>query len=152
MKQGSVYSEILLKQCDEAKDILNGKIKPSSASVHYGEICKILTRDFLPPIEREDIAAISYALLETGRRCTDYIKTNGVINDNVEYQINRLNELTKSVIEKKKTCEDEIRRFVNVNFKCGNEFEKEKNQSGINLNNSLRDFILAVQTAFFKNL
>ena len=77
---------------------------------------------------------------------------NEVVNDNIEYQINRLNELTKSVIEKKKTCEDEIRRFVNVNFKCGNEFEKDKNQSGINLNNAMRDFIIAIQTAFFKNL
>lgn len=152
MKQSSVYLEILIKQCDEIKEIFNGKLKPSSASVHYGEICKRLTKDFLPPIEREDIAAISYALLETGRRCTEYIKSNIVINDNIEYQINRLNELTKSVIEKKKTCEDEIRRFVNVNFKCGNEFEKDKNQSGINLNNAMRDFIIAIQTAFFKNL
>ena len=82
----------------------------------------------------------------------EYIKSNIVTNDNIEYQINRLSELTKSVIEKKKTCEDEIRRFVNVNFKCGNEFEKDKNQSGINLNNAMRDFIIAIQTAFFKNL
>ena len=119
---------------------------------HYGEICKKLTKDFLPPIEREDIAAISYALLETGRRCTEYIKSNIDINDNIEYQINRLNELTKSVIEKKKTCEDEIRRFVSVNFKCGNEFERIDNKTGVMLNNSLRDYILAIQTAFFKNL
>ncbi len=135
MKQNSVYLEILLKQCNEITDILNGKNKLSAAGVHYGEICKRLTKDFLPPVEREDIAAISYALLETGRRCMEYVRSNGVVNENIEYQINRLNELTKSVIEKKKTCEDEIRRFVNINFKCGNEFEKGDNQSGINLNN-----------------
>ena len=55
-------------------------------------------------------------------------------------------------IEKNKTCDDEIRRFVNINFKCGNEFERIDNKTGVMLNNSLRDYILAIQTAFFKNL
>lgn len=152
MKYSSSYNEILEKQCNEIIGIINGKNKVSSASIYYGEICKMLTKDFLPPIEREDIAAISYALLEIGRRCSEYIKINNKTSEYTEYQINRLNELTKSVIEKNKTCDDEIRRFVNINFKCGNEFEKDNNQSGINLNNALRDFILAIQTAFFKNL
>lgn len=152
MKTNSDYLFVLIKQCDEINDIIKSKIKPSSPSVHYGEICKRLTKDFLPPIEREDIAAISYSLLEIGRRCSEFISGNNTLNDNLNYQIKLLPMLTKNVIEKKKTCEDELRRFVNVNFKCGNEFEEHKNQSGILLNNSLRDFILAIQTAFFKNL
>lgn len=152
MKQNSNYLDILIKQCDEINNIMKNKTNPSSASVHYGEICKRLTKDFLPPIEREDIAAISYSLLEIGRRCAEYVSANSSVNEHLTYQITRLPQLTKNVIEKKKTCEDELRRFVNINFKCGNEFENRNNQAGIFLNNSLRDFILAIQTAFFKNL
>lgn len=152
MKRNNDYLEILLKQCDEIKEILNSGKKASCASVCYGEICQMLTKDFLPPVEREDIASISYALLETCRRCSEYVSTNNKTNENILYQINQLHCLTKCVLEKKKTCEDEIRRFVSVNFKCGNEFERIDNKTGVMLNNSLRDYILAIQTAFFKNL
>ena len=85
MKRNNDYLEILLKQCDEIKEILNSGKKASCASVCYGEICQRLTKDFLPPVEREDIASISYALLETCRRCSEYALTNNKTNENIQY-------------------------------------------------------------------
>lgn len=152
MKYGSGYLEILLKQCESVKDIFENKTNNFTGSFNYSEICKRLTKDFLPPIEREDIAAISYALLEIGRRSLDFYSEGGRATEEIKEQVDALPRLTADVIEKKKTYGEDIRRLVNINFKCGRFFEKSGSQAGMRLNNSFRDYILAVQTAYFKNL
>lgn len=152
MKYTFGYLEMLLKQCAGIKTVFEKKEGNYSIGSEYSEICKHLTKDFLPPIEREDIAAISYSLLEIGRRAVDYCFFGEEITPELKEQTEALPKLVSAVMEKKQACDDDIRRLVDVNFKCGNSFENSDNKYGRLLNNSLRDFLLAIQTAYFKNL
>ncbi len=142
------YCEILEKQCSEIRNIILNRKSDFSGSVYYSEICKRLTKDFLPPIEREDIALISYSLLEIGRNALNIKTDGGVFETGIKEQAEMLSETVKGLFQKNKACGDDIRRFVNINFECG----KSCSRSAEKLNYSFRDFILAVQTAYFKNL
>ncbi len=142
------YGEILEKQCSEIRNIILNRKSEFSGSVYYSEICKRLTKDFLPPIEREDIALISYSLLEICRNALNLKADGESFTAKLREQADMLSKTVKGVLQKNKACGEDIRRLVNINFECG----KSCSRSAEKLNYSFRDFILAVQTAYFKNL
>lgn len=108
----------------------------------FCEICRNLNRDFLPPIEREDIAAISFSLVDI----TSNIKGKAYPDD-INKQLISLKHLLKGLFVKSKACGDDIRRLmeINVNF-------KNSNLEIMLLNEALSDFLKTVLCAYFRNL
>lgn len=132
------YLKLLEEQCDcvyPSADLKRTK------SVFY-EICKSLNRDFLPPIEREDIAAISYALVDI----TSNIKVKNY-PDEIKNQFLSFKKILKCLFSKNKACEDNIRRLmeINVNF-------KNPDLEIMMLNEAVSDFLKTVLCAYFRNL
>lgn len=62
MKRKYDYASLLKKQCDAAASPSASGVSESERC--YSRLCKMLIADFLPPIARDDIAAISYAFLD----------------------------------------------------------------------------------------
>ncbi len=108
----------------------------------FCEICRNLNRDFLPPIEREDIAAISFSLVDI----TSNINAK-TFPDDIIKQLISLRHLLKGLFSKSKACGDDIRRLmeINVNF-------KNSNLEIVLLNEALSDFLKTVLCAYFRNL
>lgn len=132
------YLKTLECQCDV---ILQKRDSKESISA-FGVICKNLSRDFLPPIAREDLAAISYSLVDVSVKSKDI-----VFSDEIKKQINSLKPLLNSLFSKNKTCGDEIRRLIEININYNN---SEKNI--VMLNKTLSDFYKSVLLAYYGNL
>lgn len=143
------YADLLEKQCEFALKSILGE-KASGSEYVFSEICKRLTKDFLPPVEREDIASLSYALFDISKKCDGYAlarkgrECDGIIRKQIEF----LPAITNGILKKKKTCGDDIRRFININSEC----EKTVDGDAAKLNAALADFIKTAYSAFFKNL
>ncbi len=132
------YLKSLEVQCDNIYP--NTDLRRSKSI--FCEICRNLNRDFLPPIEREDIAAISYSIVDITSKVskTEY-------PDDISRQFRSLKTILKGLFTKNKTCGEDIRRLVeiNVNFRSADNELKVLNEA---LNNCLK----TVLCAYFRNL
>ena len=146
---GYDYADILCRQCEIVSKTLLGE-KTQSTEKLFSEISKRLTKDFLPPIEREDIAAISYALLCINAKAQEYSDSlKGKTPDiYIKKQTDFLSLIVKGLLTKKKTCGDDIRRLVDMNIQAG----KLKNGYTEQLNDAIADFIKITNSTYFKNL
>lgn len=137
------YSSLLELQCKYAHESYSGVKKSDSSRIAFERICKHLVKDFLPPVDREDVAAISYSLY--------IVAVNGEIcsykDGKLNQQLSFLSDITDALINKKKTCGDLIRRLIDININYSSENECCKK-----LNSSIEDFLKIVNTAYFKNL
>lgn len=148
MKTVFDYEGMLIHQCNLLKSALEGKRAADSSMKIFAEICRQLTKDFLPPIEREDIAGLSYLLLEIQTKC-EALSRNGAAQDkNIKKQLDLIPDIIKGLLKKKKTCGEDIRRFVIINMDC----RKNASAASAQINDALADFIKAAHSAFFKNL
>ncbi len=143
------YADILCRQCEIISRALLGE-KTDGGEKLFSEISKKLAKDFLPPIDREDIAAISLAIYDIGIKAEEYSESlkGKAPNIQIRKQTDFLPSIIKGLLGKKKTCGDDIRRFIDMNV----ESRKYCNSSAASLNNALADFIKTVNSAFFKNL
>lgn len=126
------------------------------SDIFFNEICNRLTDDFLPPIDREDIAELSFILLniETSTYSFNNSLSVGIsVKNLLNTQLNGLYGIIEGLIKKKKTCGEEIRRLIAVNNKCETELRKKSNnENALNLNNALKEFFKCANRSFFKNL
>lgn len=130
--------KILESQCEA----IANKKDLKEARTAFCDICKNLSCDFLPPIDREYIAVISYSLLNIASKSKDIYYP-----DEIKKQIVSLKPLLNSLFAKNKTCGDEIRRLTEINFNF------KSNDIKLNLlNDSFADFYKCVLSAYFGNL
>lgn len=143
------YAAMLERQCEIALKSFFGE-KTGNSQKLFAEICKKLAKDFLPPVDREDIAALSYELLEVNIKCEKYFNSLKGRNPNqgIKKQLDFLPNITNGLLGKKKTCGDDIRRLVDMNLECG----KSADSNAAELNGVLANFIKTANSAFFKNL
>lgn len=132
------YLKLLEEQCN----CVYPETNLSRSKSIFCELCRNLNRDFLPPIEREDIAAISFSVVDI----TSNIN-NKIYPDDINKQLAALKHLVKGLFEKSKACGDDIRRLmeINVNF-------KNRDLETMMLNEALSDFLKTVLCAYFRNL
>ena len=148
MKLREDYSDIMSKQSEEIKMLFDGKKSAVSGAALFSKICRFLTKDFLPPIEREDIAALSYSLYEISVNAEEFDKSIAV--EKLKTQITALKPIACGVIKKGNACEEEIRRQIDINFECAKIVSG--NKCAEKLNDSLMNFWKTAQNTFFKNL
>lgn len=131
-----------LKSLENQCDIICPKADLKRSESIFCEVCRNLSKDFLPPIEREDIAAISYSLVDITSKAV-----RSEYPDEIKKQITSLKLIIKDVFTKSKTCGEDIRRLVeiNVNFKSGDNELKV-------LNKALSDCFRTILCAYFRNL
>lgn len=143
------YASALERQCEIALKSFSGERAADSQRL-FAEICKRLTKDFLPPVDREDIAALSYELLKIGMECKKYFDSlkGRMPDDGIKKQLEFLPIIINGILGKKKTCGDDIRRLMDMNLKSA----ETANGNAANLNCVLDDFIKTANSAFFKNL
>ncbi len=138
------YAKSLARQCELACSAFDGKISQCSSERLFIEISKRLTKDFLPPIDREDIAALSFSLLEIAASAQSC--QNSDSGGMLKKQLEGLSGAVNGLINKTKTCGDEIRRLININVECSQLI-------GTNaLNKAISDFLKIANSAYFKNL
>ncbi len=127
------YKKAIESQCDSVNLQSSRKI--------FRDICKNLTDDFLPPIDREDIAMLSYSLLR--------ISELSELTDKSEFknQFIGLKIIVEGLFKKSKTCGDDIRRLMEINMSFN-----AKNNSAEVLKREFADFYKNALFAYFKNL
>lgn len=152
MKSTNFYLKAFESQC---KSVTQQNETENSEKI-FNYICKRLTEDFLPPIDREDIAELSFNLLiiETADSSFNNSLSGGIsVKNLLNTQLNGLYGIIEGLIKKKKTCGEEIRRLIAVNNKCEIEIRrKSNNENALNLNNALKEFLKCANRSFFKNL
>lgn len=143
------YAVMLERQCEIALKSFLGESKGSSQRL-FTEVCKRLTKDFLPPVDREDIAALSYELLKVDTECRKYFNflKGRKPDESIKKQLDFLPVITNGILGKKKTCGDDIRRLIAMNLECA----QAANGNAAELNSALADFVKNANSAFFKNL
>lgn len=132
------YLKSLEAQCDYIYPQRNLK----QVKTVFCDVCRNLNRDFLPPIDRKDIAAVSYSLVDIASKIN-----NKDYPDEIKKQLVSLKSIIKSMFEKSKTCGEDIRRLIEINI----EFKSNDADSRI-LNDALSDFLKTVLCAYFGNL
>lgn len=138
------YAKSLTRQCEIACSAFGGKISQGSSERLFIEISKRLAKDFLPPIDREDIAALSFSLLEIAAAAQNY--KNSDSGGMLKKQLEGLSAAVNGLINKTKTCGDEIRRLININVECSQLIGTSA------LNKAISDFLKVANSAYFKNL
>lgn len=160
------YEGALVCQCECVVNEFNSLEGVNACGMRFSEICRKLNKDFLPPIDREDIASISYSLLECARAAKLYCTgadTNEAVFGDLSKQLKGLKPTVIALIGKKKACGDEIRRLMNINNECREKIFAQLNGKGYNssiakylraerLNCAVSDFLQAAQNAYYKNL
>ena len=106
----------------------------------FEDICQKLEKDFLPPIEREDIAGISHLLFEMS---VNSFKPNVKLN----YQMDLICDVISEIFDKKKTCGEKIRRLININ----SDF-RPVNDSDLRANAMISDLLKKLNETYYKNL
>ena len=151
MKNINFYLKAFESQCKSAL-----KINAENSNKIFNDICNRLTDDFLPPIDREDIAELSLILLNIEALSSSFdnsLSAEFSVRNLLNTQLNELYGIIEGLIKKKKTCGDEIRRLIAINNKCEIELRrKSKNYNALNLNNALKEFLKCANRSFFKNL
>lgn len=144
------YTRILMRQCELAFLAFDGKSGVDSSRKLFEEICKRLAKDFLPPIDREDIASLSFCLLKITIKAKEYSKKTKVKNEVLKEQLSALSLISESVLSKTKTCGEDIRRLISANLMCAEAVENS--DCAESLNASIAEFLKTANTAYFKNL
>lgn len=151
MKSTSFYLKEFESLCKSAL-----KINAENSNKIFNDICNRLTDDFLPPIDREDIAELSFILLNIEASSSSFDNSLSVefsVRNLLNAQLNGLYGIIEGLIRKKKTCGDEIRRLIAINNKCEIELRrKSNNYNALNMNNALKEFLKCANRSFFKNL
>ena len=151
MKSTNFYLKAFESQCKSAL-----KINAENSNKIFNDICNRLTDDFLPPIDREDIAELSLILLNIEASSSSFDNSLSVefsVRNLLNAQLNGLYGIIEGLIRKKKTCGDEIRRLIAINNKCEIELRrKSNNYNALNMNNALKEFLKCANRSFFKNL
>ena len=151
MKCTNVYLKAFESQCKSAL-----KINAENSNKIFNDICNRLTDDFLPPIDREDIAELSFILLNIEASSSFFdnsLSAEFSVRNLLNAQLNGLYGIIEGLIRKKKTCGDEIRRLIAINNKCEIELRrKSNNYNALNMNNALKEFLKCANRSFFKNL
>ncbi len=151
MKSTNFYLKSFESQCKSASDM-----NSENSEKIFNDICNRLTDDFLPPIDREDIAELSFILLNIERSASSFNDSLSVgisVKNLLNTQLNGLYGIIEGLIKKKKTCGEEIRRLIAVNNRCEAELrKKQNNENAFNLNNALKEFLKCANRSFFKNL
>ena len=151
MKSTNFYLKAFESQCKSAL-----KINAENSNKIFNDICNRLTDDFLPPIDREDIAELSFILLNIEASSSSFDNSLSVefsVRNLLNAQLNGLYGIIEGLIRKKKTCGDEIRRLIAINNKCEIELRrKSNNYNALNMNNALKEFLKCANRSFFKNL
>ena len=136
------YLNLIRKQLNcIISDLKNGDSIEKSKEI-FEEICKKLEKDFLPPIEREDIAGISYVLLEISQ-----MSKRTILNERIKRQINLISEAVCELFEKKKSCGETIRRIININFDFSSADETD-----LKMNALISKLMKELNEAYYKNL
>ena len=135
------YSSLLESQCKYALESYWGNRKSKSSYIIFERISKQLVKDFLPPIDREDVAAVSYSLY--------YVSVKAEVcnykDDNLNQQIKFLSDITDELIKKKKTCGELIRRLIDINMNY-----KTENEYCMDLNSAIGEFLKTVTMLFIR--
>ena len=151
MKSTNFYLKEFESLCKSAL-----KINAENSNKIFNDICNRLTDDFLPPIDREDIAELSLILLNIEASSSSFDNSLSVefsVRNLLNTQLNGLYGIIEGLIRKKKTCGDEIRRLIAINNKCEIELRrKSNNYNALNMNNALKEFLKCANRSFFKNL
>lgn len=132
MKRKIDYASLLEKQCAVA-------LLPTSSGVAdsercYVQMCKMLISDFLPPIAREDIAALSYAFLDLSQKALDCGTQNSAIGNELTAVIELAGKAATACVKKEKVCSkmtadlekaylrcnETVNAFCNRELKTGN--------------------------------
>ena len=142
MKISNDYLSLIKRQYDYIFSDLKSEDVSDKSKILFDDICKKLEKDFLPPIEREDIAAISCLLYEMGLE-----DKRKILNEKLKYQIKLAAEATKELFEKKKSCGETIRRIISVNA----EF-RASNESELKFNSLISVLLRKLNEAYYKNL
>ncbi len=124
------YSCLLLKQCEL---LCSGNSESYLSRNIYFDVCQKLEKDFLPPIEREDIASISFVLY----RLTFLSDINKTI-------FKDFGSVIDDLINKKKTCGENIRRLI----KTYSDFKFKTNSE----ESLFFELIKLINEAYFKSL
>ncbi|MGN0547716.1 MAG: hypothetical protein ACI4I3_10320 [Acutalibacteraceae bacterium] len=152
MKSSNYYLKALESQCRS----VTKQNKAENSDKVFNDICIRLTDDFLPPIDREDIAELSFILLNIENAASSFNNSlsGGIsVKNLLNTQLNGLFNIIEGLIKKKKTCGEEIRRLIAVNNKCEIELRRKSNiENALNLNNALKEFLKCANRSFFKNL
>lgn len=156
MKSVSDYQKNLDFQCDYILKLFKGEKDSGECSKKFSAICKYLTNDFLPPVDREDIAALSYSLLEISNAAANFVEHGAdVYSDELLSQLIGLKSIIYELLNKKKTCGESIRRLMDKNILCGkmiSERSARGRQYAENLNSLIADFLRTAHNTYFKNL
>lgn len=151
MKNTNFYLKEFESLCKSAL-----KINAENSNKIFNDICNRLTDDFLPPIDREDIAELSFILLNIEASSSSFDNSLSVefsVRNLLNTQLNGLYGIIEGLIRKKKTCGDEIRRLIAINNKCEIDLRrKSNNYNALNMNNALKEFLKCANRSFFKNL
>ncbi len=136
MKNRNDYLPLIKKQCDCIYSC------GSNSATLFEDICRKLEKDFLPPIEREDIASISLLLLDISRLCSKEKPNAGI-----KKQIDLTSRVIEELLNKKKTCGENVRRLIALN----SDFRAETlNEERINI--QIKSLVGRINEAYFKNL
>ena len=142
MKINNDYLFLIQKQISCVfSDLKSGNSAEKSKRI-FEDICKKLEKDFLPPIEREDIAALSHVLYELSLTAGKSIP-----NEKIRHQISLISDAVRELFEKKKSCGELIRRIININ----SDF-RAVNESDSKLNAKISEFLKKLNEAYYKNL
>lgn len=146
MKLRIDYLQYLKRQSDLILRLLEGESDNGECQKIFTDVCEFLSNDFLPPINREDIASLSYSLLAIGMAASDNF--NNARNIETYEIIKMFPTILEALFTKKKTCERDIHRLIKQNFV----YNKVLSDKSDCLNKAVTDFIGIILNAYFKNL
>lgn len=132
----SDYTVLLSAMCDGVSQQLScGRCTFKMHGI-FNEICIKLRNDFLPPVEREDIAAIAFDLLCVYANA----QRNGVADNFSIETMNNVKKAIEELVAKRKTCGESVRRLV--------ENQTRENRGA----DILESLVKTVYIAYFRNL
>ena len=156
MKSAFDYRRNLEIQCDCITDAFVNKADSSVCNKTFDKICKSLQSDFLPPIDRDDIAILSYALLRIFNCVCLFNENNvNVFKNEILNQLGLIKTIASELLGKRKTCVENIRRLSEKNIECERKIMLSKyndKEYALILNCSIAEFLKYALVSYFKNL
>jgi len=150
------YCKYLDDQCEEIIKAFSNGSGGDLCAKQFEVTFHNLKDDFLPPVDREDIASLSLMLYYICVSAKEYYQNKSDLQKNDLYsQLNLIRQVTKEFMTKRKTCEESIRRLTEKNIVCKMKIDKSKasqRECALNLNDCISDYIKCIVSAYFKNL
>ena len=132
----SDYTVLLSAMCDGVYQQLSGGRCTFKMHEIFNEICHKLRNDFLPPVEREDIASIAFDLLSVYA----YAQRKEITDNRGSEMMNNIKKAIEELVSKRKTCGECIRRLVE---------NQTRENRGVDI---LERLVKTVYIAYFRNL